>query len=410
MSAARTTVLYVHHGSGMGGAPQLLLTLIRALDRAQYEPIVWCIRRSSASALFEEHGIRVIYQTDVTPFLHISDGFYGIRHPHRVVKMLWAQWRSYRAARAVFAAVQPEMIHVNSVVVPGVLAAAARQPCPVVLNVLECVHPGYCGLRASWLRRLSRRWADAFVFMLPSEARRWGLQDDPRAISVFDFIPAPAPVSEPGVSLRRACGVADDMQLIGYFGRFTKAKGVHLLLRALGILRRRGVVFHAVFVGPVPAAPAPSWRTRLASWCGREAYITSVRRIIAVEQLEDRVTFTGEHTNVDELVPQCEILAAPFTEPHFSRLCGEAARAGRPAVAFAIDGPGEEIVDGVTGLLARPFDSADLAEKLAALLGDAALRERMGTAARAHAARVFSAETNVAAVMALYARVRRLEE
>ena len=170
MSSSLVKLLFVHHGTGMGGAPQLLLTLIRDLDSSRFQPLVWCIRRSSASLLFESHGIPVIYDSHVTPFLHISDGFYGLRHPHRVLAMLAGQWRSYHTARALFARIQPDLIHINSVVLPGVLAAAARTGRPVVLNVLECLHPGYLGFRRALLQSLSRRCADAFVFMLPSEA------------------------------------------------------------------------------------------------------------------------------------------------------------------------------------------------------------------------------------------------
>jgi len=41
--------------------------------------------------------------------------------------------------------------------------------------------------------------------------------------------------------------------------------------------------------------------------------------------------------------------------------------------------------DGETGLLAAPGDAADLGEKLARMLGDPALRRRLGAAARRHA-------------------------
>lgn len=402
MSSSRVKLLFVHHGTGMGGAPQLLLTLIRALDPARFEPIVWCIRRSSASQLFEAHGIPVIYNSNVTPFLHISDGFYGLRHPHRVFKMLIGQWRSYRTARAVFNQINPDIIHINSVVLPGVLAAAARTGRPVVLNILECLHPGYTGLRRALLQHLSRRCADAFVFMLPSEARRWRLHNHPRAISVFDFIPPPQISCLPSASLRQEFNIPADVPLIAYFGRFTKAKGVHLLLRALAILRARGLAFHCLLIGPVPHEPAPSFRSRLARMLGRQPYISLLRHIIATHNLQAHITFTGERTNVDELVPQCDILVVPFTEPHFSRLCGEAALAGRPAVAFNIDGPGEEILDGVTGLLAKPFDPADLADKLERLLTNPALRAQLGQAARRHAANVFSAPANTAAVLSVY--------
>ncbi|MCX7846857.1 MAG: glycosyltransferase [bacterium] len=401
MTALPLKILYVHHGSGMGGAPQLLLTLIRALDRSRFDPLVWCIRRSSASAYFESHGIPVIYESNVTPFLHISDGFYGFAHPHRVAFMLAGQWRSYRTARRLFDHVSPDLIHINSVVLPGVLLAAARTRRPVVLNVLECVHPGYLGLRRALLQLLSKRCADAFIFMLPSEARRWHLEHHPRAVCLFDFI-SPPPSTPPKSSLRREFHVADNIPLIAYFGRFTQAKGVHLLLHALGLLRARGIPFHCLLVGPLPPQSPPSFSSHIARLLGRRPYLALLRQLIAQFQLHNYVTFTGERTDVADLVPQCDILVVPFTEPHFSRLCGEAALAARPVVAFNIDGPGEEIIDGVTGLLAKPFSPTDLADKLEILLTHPALRHQLGAAARQHAANFFDADRNVRAVLSLY--------
>lgn len=399
MSAARKTVVFVHHGTGMGGAPQLLLRLMQRLDPARYAPVVWCIRQSSASALFEQHGFRVVYEPHATPFLHISDGFYGLRHPHRVLKMLWGQVTSFRTARRMFAALKPDAIHLNSIVLPGVLCAAARGGCPVLVNVLECLHPGYTGLRRTLLRWLTKRWGNYFVFMLPSEARRWGLANDARAVAVFDFVDL-TPYQRPAraTPLRQRATVPPGTPLLGYFGRFTPAKGVHVLVTALGLLARRGVAFHACLVGPVP--PAPPQRGLLH----RTPYINRLRALIAAEGVAAHVTFTDEFTDVDDAVRECDVLVVPFIEPHFSRLCAEAAAAGRPAVAFAIDGPGEEILDRQTGLLAKPFDAADLADKLAELLTTPSLRAALGTAAKARAAEVFDAERNMRQVLTLYDR------
>jgi glycosyltransferase involved in cell wall biosynthesis len=368
--------------------------------------VIWCIRRSSASRLFEQHGFHVVYEPRVTPFLHISDGFYGVRQPHRVLAMLWGQLRSYRTARRMFSQLRPDIIHINSIVVPGVLCAAARCGCPVIVNVLECVHPGYMGVRARLLRALTKRWADRFVFMLPSEARRWGLADATAAVTVFDFIDL-APFREAAATalLRTTYNVPATTPLIGYFGRFTPAKGVHLLLKALGRLKRSGAVFQAVLVGPLPARAAAHWLTRLKARFGRRPYIERLHAIIARENLHGCVAFTGELQAVADAVRECDVLVVPFIEPHFSRLCAEGAAAGRVVVAFDIDGPGEEIIDGVTGVLAQPFDVEDLAFKLRWTLTHAEQRSTMGAAARAHAANVFDAEKNMAAVHALYARL-----
>ena len=68
----------------------------------------------------------------------------------------------------------------------------------------------------------------------------------------------------------------------------------------------------------------------------------------------------------------------------------EAAAAGVPQVAGASGGAAEAVVDGETGLVvADPRRPAAAAAAIGRLLDDAALRERMGRAARERAERTF---------------------
>jgi glycosyltransferase involved in cell wall biosynthesis len=60
----------------------------------------------------------------------------------------------------------------------------------------------------------------------------------------------------------------------------------------------------------------------------------------------------------------------------------EAMAYGCPIVATSVGGIPELIEDGVNGLLAMPRDSASLAEKICTMIEDAALRLRLGRAAR----------------------------
>lgn len=394
MNASKKKILFVHHGSGMGGAPQLLLKFLLRLDTEKYAPTIWCIRKSSASDLFESHGFKVIINENACPFLHISDGFYGFRHPHLVLKMSLGQIKSYRTAKKIFKKVQPDIIYLNSIVIPGILCAAAETPAEVIVNVLESVADGYTGLRKKLLIKKSLEWGDKFVFMLHSEAKKWGLENVENATVVYDFIETEKfrNVSH-NDELRRK---TNSSFLIGYLGRFTKAKGVHHLLKSVGILKRKAYDFHLFLVGPVPDAKLK--RRKLFS---RKTYIEKLRDIIKSEKIENNVTFTGEKTDVAATVAQFDLLAAPFTEPHFSRLCGEAAAAGKVIIAFDINGPGEEIINEKTGFLVKPFDENMFAEKIELLINNSDVLKQMEQNALERAIDVFDAETNFNKVISL---------
>jgi len=95
-----------------------------------------------------------------------------------------------------------------------------------------------------------------------------------------------------------------------------------------------------------------------------------------------------------------------WPEP-LSRVLIEAMHFGRPVVATFTGGSAEAVEDGVTGLLVRKDDVTALADAIVALLRDPARRERMGVAARARLAAVFSEDKIVASLLDAYAAAGR---
>src|SRR5205823_8805323 len=79
------------------------------------------------------------------------------------------------------------------------------------------------------------------------------------------------------------------------------------------------------------------------------------------------------------------VVAAPSRREGYGVVAREAMAWGRPVVATSVGGLPEAIEDGVTGLLVPPGDVGALERALRRLLEDAALRERLGAAARVHA-------------------------
>ena len=76
--------------------------------------------------------------------------------------------------------------------------------------------------------------------------------------------------------------------------------------------------------------------------------------------------------------------------------------AGAPTVATCVGGTPEAIVDGATGILVQPADSAALANAIVHLLQDKPLATRLGAAARARIVDHFSVKRMVRATEDLY--------
>ncbi|HEY8598100.1 MAG TPA: glycosyltransferase family 4 protein [Thermomicrobiales bacterium] len=116
-----------------------------------------------------------------------------------------------------------------------------------------------------------------------------------------------------------------------------------------------------------------------------------------------RLDLLGERPNDEVLAlmraADALLFPARWEEP-LTRTLLEAGSVGLPAVALAVGGNPDIVLNGVTGLLAA--EPAGLGPALASLLADQARRARMADAARAHIAANFAEMVVVPRVEALY--------
>ena len=100
-----------------------------------------------------------------------------------------------------------------------------------------------------------------------------------------------------------------------------------------------------------------------------------------------------------------DVFCLPSYREGFGMVVIEAASAGIPAVASRIYGVTDAVGEGVTGLLHRPGDAAEMTREMAALADDAARRQSMGSAARERALRLFSREAVTEAWLRFYGKL-----
>lgn len=92
------------------------------------------------------------------------------------------------------------------------------------------------------------------------------------------------------------------------------------------------------------------------------------------------------HAELEGLYARAALIVCPSRREGFGVACAEAMAYGRPAVASAVGGLLDLVVDGETGLLVEPGDRPALRAAIDRLLGDRELRARLGAAARKHVA------------------------
>ncbi|MGH7737035.1 MAG: glycosyltransferase [Candidatus Tyrphobacter sp.] len=187
-----------------------------------------------------------------------------------------------------------------------------------------------------------------------------------------------------GVDERLVPGEKAAYPMVLALGRLKRYKRGDLILEAFARVRKNvpGAVLHVAGDGDD--------RARL-------------ERIARDAGVADAVVFEG-HVSFErkrELLQQAWVYVVASEIEGWGVGVIEAAACGTPAVAFAVPGLREAIVDGMTGVLVP--EGADLAEPLRWLLGDASLRTRLGAAAIARA-RAFSWDASAEAMLDVIAR------
>jgi glycosyltransferase involved in cell wall biosynthesis len=109
--------------------------------------------------------------------------------------------------------------------------------------------------------------------------------------------------------------------------------------------------------------------------------------------LGDRVRLAGNRDDVVPWLQSLDVFALPsYANEGVPQALVQAMLCGLPCVTTACGGIGEIAHDGTTAILVRSEDADDLRRGLEKALGDAGLRQRLGTAARLYCAANLSVE------------------
>ena len=189
-----------------------------------------------------------------------------------------------------------------------------------------------------------------------------------------------------GREARRLLGIPPDRFVVGWIGRMTGVKRTDDVLLAVRRLRDRGVDAVLCMVGDGPDRD------------------TVERRAHELGIVRDSV-FLGYQEEVAPYYAAFDALILPSANEGTPVSAIEALAGGRPVVATRVGGVPDVVRDGIDGFLVEPGDVDAMADRLAALAGDAQLRHRMGEAGRADVHERYSVDRLLDDVDQLYRRL-----
>ena len=366
-------VMYVISSMARGGAEMLLATQSPILIQLGVEPFIVTTR--GPQTLIEQMKLPVRHFC-----LNMVDAGSG-RRPGSI--------QLVRRLRRVIKAVRPDLVHfhLRAEDAWGRLSAAGLVP------TLTTWHSTY-----RWLGE--RTWRSAARKKLTSASAQW---QGTRFIAVSQAVrlwcaerlginPGLVEVIYPGVEIDKfvrapAVRLGSPLRLV-MVGRFRLAKGHDVALKALKIVRDRGLVFRADFVG------------------GGEL-LARTKMLAGQLGLANVLTFFGECTDVLRVLPQYDMFLMPSRWEGLPVSALEAMASYVPGVATRVSGLTEVYRDGVNGLLVPPEDSESLASAILRLGRNAELRRQLALAGRKIVEEEFDLVKQTAKVVAVYRELVR---
>ena len=376
------------------------------------------------------HELHLIAATDGPPFDAVREGI-ATYHLHSRYPERWHAWYSVvnpqtiGPLRQLYARIQPDVINAHNIhahLSYEALMIARRMGIPAVFSshdvmpfaynkLTHFIDPAYCGVRSAQDYRLPRGYNLRQMRFRYNPLRNWRIRqvltqavqvrttpsdelaqahaanDLPPFVTVHNGLDAARFASDAAAvdALRQRLGL-QNRKVILFAGRLTGAKGTIPLLKALQQVVQ-AVPSATLLVLSATPIDAQVQQPEFAML--REKHIVSggwlaAEDLAAAYHLADVVT-----------VPS--IIFDSFPTVNL-----EAMAASKPVLATCYGGSREAVLDGETGYIINPFDTADFAQKLTQLLQNEALAQRMGAAGAARLQAHFSMQRQVEQMMGCY--------
>jgi glycosyltransferase involved in cell wall biosynthesis len=297
------------------------------------------------------------------------------------------------ALRRIHREIEPALTHhvALQACVVGMLAAFGRS-CACVNAFIGL---GYSFISNSGKARAVRALIGSLLRFLSNRNRCIALVQNPDDMAALLSIGIAksriALIAGSGVDVDRFTALAEPVgaPTFGFVGRLLDDKGVRTLIAAHRLLRRRIPDAKLLIAGtPDPANPASVSEAEARSW-----------------NEEAGIAWLGQVGDIAGLWAKAHVAVLPSRREGLPLSLMEAAACGRAMIASDVPGCREIVLHEQTGLLFPVNDAATLADAMARLAVDQALRTRCAAAARKLVVERFAAEIIGQQIVELYRSV-----
>ena len=171
-----------------------------------------------------------------------------------------------------------------------------------------------------------------------------------------------------------------------YIGRIVQRKGLHVLLKALSLVRKEMQEIKATIAGPADH----NYLRKLVNLMHKLGLQCAI-------EIKEPVSESRKY----EVIRQHKVFVLPSLRDYTPNIILEAQALGVPVIASRVGAVPKMMIEGETGLLVEPDNDDDLAEAIKKILFNGRLRKRMSIRAKEFAEN-FTLEKQIDSLESLY--------
>jgi glycosyltransferase involved in cell wall biosynthesis len=359
----------------MGGAEIQLLTLVKGLDKKQFDAVVAVFYRGRELDRNFEHvkGVPVFFLEKKNRF----DFFYLSRFAGLIKSANFDIIQPYNVSARLIGIIAAKIAHIPYIVVTERTARA--------------LYSSFGSRVYQFFETYAMRHVT--VLVANSKAgRHYALSrglEPKRTLVIYNGIDPKRLERKDHMNVRLRYGISPKRQIVGTISRIEEQKDPRTLIDTAKLVTKRlpDTCFMLVGDGPL---------------------LSEMQTLAKVKGVSDKVIFTGYQVNIADFLKEMNVfvLCSKKIEGCSNSII-EAMAMGKPVVATDVGGTKEIIKHGENGFLVEPENPAQLAEAILKLLTKKQMSRRMAERARMCALENFSQRTMISAYEKLYKDLAR---
>jgi glycosyltransferase involved in cell wall biosynthesis len=365
-------ILFIHHASGWGGAPNSMISLIDHLNKDNFEIKVLLLKNSVVADLLKQHDINfeiinsIFYKKYYKYFTHSEADYLKWHQIFKFFKhsFLWVLSRYYFAKRELKKQ-NFDLVHLNSSVLTDWLAPA-HELGKTIIHIREPFRKGKIDLLHLFFKRQMRKYADHVIAISQDNATRVHLLD--KTSIVYNNINI------------NTSDILDDSyasKKVLYLGGESKIKGFVTIADALDYLDKDVII---LFAGDYSSFDVSG--SLLKKIKQKIKILLKVKYYKRLKKIHNHPNafFIGLTYDVDKYLSEVCCLVSPFSYPHFSRPIIESYLHKKTVIATDVHGMEEIIKENITGVIVQRKNPMALATAINNLSRTPELAKKMGEA------------------------------